>query len=120
MGLDSRFLFPDDEIPESLKDLNLCGGMFSGDGSDGSFRGKVYEGFLAAITEGNFSLYQFEQEPEDYKIAVDALREWVTRGRGAYTSLIDPYFNVSNQEVRDLQLLFSVAYKHNATLIGWW
>jgi hypothetical protein len=37
---DKPFTHEDDE---RLKDINLCGGMLSGSGSDGSFRGKAYE-----------------------------------------------------------------------------
>jgi hypothetical protein len=31
-------------------DISLCGGLFSGDGNDGSFRGKVYVMLVLEIT----------------------------------------------------------------------
>ena len=50
MGLDCYIVHGNDrdkgfthEDDDRIKDINLCGGMLSGSGSDGSFRGKVYE-----------------------------------------------------------------------------
>ena len=50
MGLDCYVVHGNDhdkaftsEDDERLKDIALCGGMLSGSGSCGSFRGKVYE-----------------------------------------------------------------------------
>jgi hypothetical protein len=62
MGLDSylgRLIINEDGHKElSIKGLkfpktHLCGGMCSGDGSDGSFRGKVYAGFIDYISDEN-------------------------------------------------------------------
>ena len=47
---DRAFTSKDDE---RLKDINLCGGMLSGSGSDGSFRGKAYEPLIDDLM--NFS-----------------------------------------------------------------
>ena len=53
---------------------NVCGGMFSGNGSDGSFRGKVYADFLYAIT--GRSLYE-EQDNESVLYMAEALACYV-------------------------------------------
>ena len=43
MGLDCYIQIDDKAFEhEDIKDVNLCGGMFSGQGNNGSFRGKVY------------------------------------------------------------------------------
>ena len=45
MGLDN-FFSKSEASPQEVtfsQELKLCGGMLSGNGSDGSFRGKVYK-----------------------------------------------------------------------------
>jgi hypothetical protein len=56
MGLDCYIVHGNDhdkafthEDDERLKDISLCGGMLSGCGSDGSFRGKAYEPLIDEI-----------------------------------------------------------------------
>jgi hypothetical protein len=36
-------------------DISLCGGLISGDGNDGSFRGKVYVMLVLEITDENLA-----------------------------------------------------------------
>ncbi len=50
MGLDGYFFVK--ELGDTKFDLRrpLCGGIFSGDGSDGSFRAKCYQGILIDLT----------------------------------------------------------------------
>ena len=63
MGLDCYIVHANDrdksfthEDDDRLKDINLCGGMLSGGGSDGSFRGKVYEPLIDELTGGMFGI----------------------------------------------------------------
>ena len=67
---DKAFTSKDDE---RIKDVNLCGGMFSGYGSDGSFRGKVYEPIIQELSEGRHTWYI--QQDEDAYIPSVALKE---------------------------------------------
>lgn len=115
MGLDNyfrirnendEFLLPLHDI--RLMNINLCGGMFSGSGNSGSFRGKAYSNFLEKITDNKFTLYEEEQSPKDYFIAIEAMRNYIKDNPK------------SNQEIRDLLLLFEVAYEKKAYLLGWW
>ena len=80
MGLDCFIVHGNDrdkpfthEDDERIKDLSLCGGMFSGSGSDGSFRGKVYEPIIRELSEGRHTWYI--QQDEDAYIPSVALKE---------------------------------------------
>lgn len=82
MGLDSYFVTPDQKDPTnfekdgpapevfwSSRELipRLCGGMFSGNGASGSFRGKVYAGLIESLTGQN--IYQRQSNEEVQRIA---------------------------------------------------
>src|SRR5678816_4248612 len=65
MGLDTYAVRPEKDAdgnypraePEHFTEVGqLCGGMFSGNGNDGSFRGKVYSHSIEEVT--GVSLYQ--------------------------------------------------------------
>ena len=80
MGLDCYIVHGNDrdkpfthEDDERIKDVNLCGGMFSGYGNDGSFRGKVYEPIIQELSEGMHTWYI--QQDEDAYIPSVALKE---------------------------------------------
>ena len=90
-------------------DIQLCGGMFSGEG--GSFRGKVYATLILEITDE--SLYQQWIPPETV--------------RQIYLKLME--FDVQrNVEVDDEELVslpdlikyFKVCSERGLGLIGWW
>jgi len=67
---DRVFTYEDDE---RIKDVNLCGSMFSGYGYNGSFRGKVYEPIIQELSEGRHTWYI--QQDEDAYIPSVALKE---------------------------------------------
>lgn len=67
---DEPFTHKDDE---RIKDVNLCGGMLSGGGSDGSFRGKVYEPLLDELM--NTMGIWHKGEEDDYIVSADELKE---------------------------------------------
>lgn len=115
MGLDSYFKIKKYETPDwSDLDLHLCGGMFSNQGGDGSFRGKVYADIIKEIT--GVGLYQPEIDHETIKEMAQKLSEteynstWKTEGWGT-----------SEKEYNDLVTLFKRAAKTEDTvLLGWW
>ena len=76
MGLDCYIVHGNDhdkpfthEDDERLKDIKLCGGMLSGSGSDGSFRGKAYEPLrdeLMSMSDENFHGQGIWHKCEEY------------------------------------------------------
>lgn len=71
----------------------LVGGMFSGDGADGSFRGKVYDEFIRAVTkrtlyeeQDNESVMQMAEMLACYLIfkgrVIEAAKSRIERGGG--------------------------------------
>tara|TARA_R110000796_G_scaffold21637_3_gene63652 strand:- start:160 stop:594 length:435 start_codon:yes stop_codon:yes gene_type:complete len=83
MGLDCYIVHGNDrdkafthEDDERIKNVQLCGGMFSGGGSDGSFRGKVYEPLIQELSGGEHTWY-IDQD-EDNFIPTDKLKEQAT------------------------------------------
>jgi len=119
MGLDTFAAHTPEDIELSEADLkafadadiSLCGGIFSGGGNDGSFRGKVYAELILEVT--GQSLYAEWIPPETVK--------------EMYTSLMacDPeeaadwvYKNTA-QEVVELRKFFKVCAERGLGLVGW-
>lgn len=87
MGLDTYAVDPEtgslDEEQKRAFDrahISLVGGMFSGDGSSGSFRGKVYSQIVFAATGVDLYTEEISAEkvyemPADIKRAIDDLVE---------------------------------------------
>lgn len=121
MGLDSYFLkkeagkaIPLNDDPR-IAGVDLCGGLFSGHGTDWSFRGKVYDAFLRQVAPG-FTLYVEEQGPEAYGHIPAAIDAWLER----HPNVEEFDGGVSRQEAADLKILFEAARDQNALLAGWW
>lgn len=82
MGLDTFAAYTPDDIElteadiQAFKDANisLCWGIFTSDGSEGSFRGKVYEEVVRRIT--GVSLYQEWIPPETVKEMYQAFKAY--------------------------------------------
>ena len=79
MGLDCYIVHGNDrskdftsEDEPRIKDVNLCGGMMSGHGADGSFRGKFYEPLIDELLETD---YLWHIEGEDAHITAQELKE---------------------------------------------
>lgn len=93
----------------------LCGGLFSGNGSGSSFRGKVYNDVIEDIT--GVSLYQERIPNETVKGMADALGLLLTTG-------------VNNRQCKKLGLdvkqfealakWFRVVADNNGIVVGWW
>lgn len=116
MGLDSYFKIKTYETPEFSKDISLCGGLCSSNGSDGSFRGKIYDHIIAKVTSGKYTLYENELSPEQVKDISFALQnhEYLSSWNE------ESNFNVSPEEYKSLQKLFKEAVEKECVLIGWW
>ena len=153
MGLDCYIVHGNDhdkafthEDDERLKDINLCGGMLSGDGRDGSFRGKVYEPLVDELMsrsdedfEGQGIWHKSEDDDPPYvtsdelKTQARVLEEFIqaklqileeegltydddTIIYGSYE-----YFGeYTYGEVKDLATLLGVAGKRGAVMHVWW
>tara|TARA_R100000234_G_scaffold98616_1_gene67156 strand:+ start:362 stop:823 length:462 start_codon:yes stop_codon:yes gene_type:complete len=153
MGLDCYIVHGNDhdkafthEDDERLKDINLCGGMLSGDGRDGSFRGKVYEPLVDELMsrsdedfEGQGIWHKSEDDDPPYvtsdelKTQARVLEEFIqaklqileeegltydddTIIYGSYE-----YFGeYTYGEVKDLATLLGVAGKRGAIMHVWW
>ena len=121
MGLDTFASRSPDDIELTEEDLqafqaaniSLCGGIFSGDGGDGSFRGKVYAMIILEITEE--SLYQEWIPPE----TVCKMH----RRLAAYESSMtkdDQETDVTDIEILNLCKFFQVCCERGLGLINWW
>ena len=153
MGLDCYIVHGNDhdkafthEDDERLKDISLCGGMLSGTGSDGSFRGKVYEPLVDELMsrsdenfEGQGIWHKSEDDDPPYvtsdelKTQARVLEEFIqaklqileeegltydddTIIYGSYE-----YFGeYTYGEVKDLATLLGVAGKRGAIMHVWW
>ncbi len=140
MGLDN-FFERTLESPERVifpAQVQLCGGIFSGNGSDGSFRGKVYDEFFTQ--ELSHTLYD-TLEPDAVADAANQLEYLVETHQGEAWG-IQPkaeddaeadeyawrpdagsaelgYHGVTNQELRDLACLFRAAADQKLKLVAW-
>lgn len=111
MGLDNFWEMP--EGKPCLKfdpPLSLCGGMFS-DHGEGSFRGKVYNGFVEDMT--GYSLYADELSNTAIKEIAAALE------KVAANDHLEDY-GLTEEEVADLVRMFQEYAKAGATLTAWY
>ena len=114
MGLDSYWAMPDKSEPPPAVELNppLCGGMLSG-ASSNSFRGKVYDSLIKAVT--GVSLYEEEIPNEEVKRMADKLEAFdPCDGVIGGTRIFRP------GEVRSLVKSFRYHADLGCSLCGWW
>jgi len=143
MGLDTYAVKPehvrrdndvpltDDEVTacEEARDTDfknvpavLCGGMFSGFGSGGSFRGKVYATFIEEVT--GISLYT-EEIDRDF-VALMATR--LERYLAAYehpqtdepTDFVESEYQPEAAQLAGLVAWFRAAADGGYSVLGWW
>lgn len=128
---DKAFTSKDDE---RIKDIQLCGGMFSGGGNDGSFRGKVYDPLIQELSEGQYTWY-IEQDEDNY-IPSDTLKEQADILSTFITDIIEEHGDLDDEdtvyithdgwaeytykEVRDLETLLRVASERKAVMCVWY
>ncbi len=135
---DEPFTYKDDD---RIKDVSLCGGMLSGGGSDGSFRGKVYEPLIDELMGGDHVWHKSENDNPPYVtsdelgIQADALGDLMTdllsnaEGEGIVLEddtvvyqLTDSYYDAEYtwKEICDLERLLRVASERRAVMEVWW
>lgn len=132
---DEPFTYKDDD---RIKDVSLCGGMLSGGGSDGSFRGKVYEPLIDEIM-GEDHIWHKQGEDvvttDELKEQAIALGDLMTdllsnaEGEGIVLEddtvvyqLTDSYYDAEYtwKEICDLERLLRVASERRAVMEVWW
>ena len=120
MGLDvyaqpgpDQELTQDDERAFAAADIELCGGVFSGP-SD-SFRGKVYDSLVGAIT--GESLYQEWIPPERVKKMYEAL---VRCDPQEFDDDHDHRFGDVEEAVANLRKFLGVCAERGLGLVGGW
>ena len=151
MGLDCYIFHSNDlkkdfthEDDPRIKDINLCDGMMSGHGANGSFRGKVYEPLMDELMQEDCIWHIDEtshvtaQELKEQALALADLLHAVESDAKEQDLLIDdgkatlspetiiyqthhasPY-EYNYQEVKDLELLLRCASEHGAVMHCWW
>ena len=139
MGLDCYIQIDDKAFEhEDIKDVNLCGGMFSGQGNNGSFRGKVYSPLMDHVLGQEGTWYH---EGDEVSSSCELVRqaEALAQFLSAYSPgdkiklpdriIIDDQTDeehifegeeYSYDEVQDLETLLRVAGENGATLHSWW
>ena len=148
MGLDCYIVHGNDhdkaftsEDAEELKDVQLCGSMFtSGHGSDGSFRGKVYEPLIDDLMQHEGGIWhKSEDDDPDYvtsdelkaqaKVLEHFIQEIIAEMEAPPSETYDDdtiIYQVDNRaeytlgEVKDLATLLGVAGKRGAVMHVWW
>ena len=141
MGLDCYIVHGNDrdkpfthEDDERIKDVNLCGGMFSGYGNDGSFRGKVYDPLIQELRNGVHTWY-IEQDEDNY-IPTDILEQQADLLSGFIIDITDEHDDklkdtdivhtsrhgeeYTLKEVQDLETLLRVAAERKAVMTVWY
>jgi hypothetical protein len=142
---DKAFTHKDDE---RIKDVSLCGGMLSGGGSDGSFRGKVYEPLIDDLMQHDGGIWHKTEDDnppyvtsDELKEQAEALEEFLHTVREEYgVSGSDPndtncpldidddtivyqakdWAEYTLSEVKDLATLLRVASERKAVMHVWW
>ena len=128
---DKAFTSKDDE---RIKDVSLCGGLFSGYGADGSFRGKVYDPLIQELSNGDHTWY-IEQDEDNY-IPTDILEQQADLLSGFIIDITDEHDDklkdtdivhtsrhgeeYTLKEVQDLETLLRVAAERRAVMTVWY
>jgi hypothetical protein len=90
-------------------DIELCGGIFSGSGNDGSFRGKVYVMMILEIT--GVSLNQDWIPPETVREMYEALLTYYAKD--------NENISENGSQTHDLPKFFQVCSERGLGLVGW-
>jgi len=152
MGLDCYVVHGNDrekdfthEDDPRIKDINLCGGMLSGYGADGSFRGKWYEPLVdelmqedciwhiegedAHITAQELKeqaqaladlLHAVESDAKEQDLLIDDGKTTLLPETIIYQTHHGSPYEYTYQEVKDLELLLRCASERGAVMLCWW
>jgi hypothetical protein len=107
------------------REVNLIGGMMSGNGADGSFRGKCYSWFTEATAD--LSLYEAWIWPSPLEAAARAMRGWhdeaVKTGLKAALEELPGYESDIFSTDDDVDAFITMFEKYSEAgfcLHGWW
>jgi len=152
MGLDCYIVHSNDrekpftaEDDPRIKDINLCGGMMSGHGADGSFRGKAYEPLMDELMgddgiwhmpEDSFGvlpewlkeqaqaladlLHAVESDAKEQDLLIDDGKTTLLPETIIYQTHHASPYEYTYQEVKDLELLLRCASERGAVMLCWW
>ena len=147
MGLDCYIVHGNDhdkafthEDDERIKDVSLCGGMLSGGGNDGSFRGKVYEPLIDDLMQHEGGIWHKSENDappyvtsEELKEQAEVLEHFIqeilaemeappseTYDDDTIVYQVDDWAEYTLGEVKDLATLLGVAGKRGAVMHVWW
>ena len=128
---DKAFTSKDDE---RIKDVSLCGGLFSGYGNDGSFSCKVYDPLIQELSNGVHTWY-IEQDEDNY-IPTNILEQQADLLSGFIIDITDEHDDklkdtdivhtsrhgeeYTLKEVQDLETLLRVAAERKAVMTVWY
>ena len=121
MGIDTFASRSPEDIELTEEDINafreaniqLCGGVFSGDGSDGSFRGKVYNLLILEISSQ--SLTQEWISPE---VVSEMYKAFLECDPAQYIEEIGESHDTSWEKI-ELQKFLKVCNDRGLGLINW-
>ena len=152
MGLDCYVVHGNDrekdfthEDDPRIKDVNLCGGMMSGHGANGSFRGKWYEPLVdelmqedciwhiegedAHITAQELKeqaqaladlLHAIESDAKEQDLLIDDGKTTLLPETIIYQTHHAAPYEYTYQEVKDLEMLLRCASERGAVMLCWW
>ena len=123
MGLDSYasrsagdvVLTDDDVAAFAAADIELCGGLYSGDG--GSFRGKMYAELILEVTGEN--IYEVWLPPDAVRRISDALATRTPEALAAISDETSSRGTTAPSQMADLQRFFAICAERGLGLIGW-
>ena len=143
-GNDRKKDFTHEDDPR-IKDVNLCGGMMSGYGANGSFRGKWYEPLVdelmqedciwhiegedAHITAQELKeqaqaladlLHAIESDAKEQDLLIDDGKTTLLPETIIYQTHHAVPYEYTYQEVKDLELLLRCASERGAVMLCWW
>jgi hypothetical protein len=124
MGLDSYasrspgdvVLTEEDTAAFANADLELCGGLYSGDGG-ASFRGKVYASLILEVAEED--IYEEWLPPAAVGRISDALGKRTPDELASLYEETAGRWSTTPKQMADLQRFFAICAERGLGLIGW-
>ena len=150
MGLDCYIMHNDcktdftSKDDPRIKDIDLFGGMMSGNGADGSFRGKFYEPLMDELMDEQYIwhidesihvqacelkeqaqaladlLHSVESDAKEQDLLIDDGKVTLLPETIVYQTHHESPYEYTYQEVQDLELLLRCASEFNARMVCWW
>ena len=99
---DKAFTYEDDE---RIKDVSLCGGMLSGGGNDGSFRGKAYEPLIDELMQHDGGIWHKSEDDNPPYVTSDELKEQAD-ALASFLEVLDEDYTAEKRELRDDDIIY--------------